>query len=224
MDIHAPHQPVHSWRDFFTHIVIITIGLFLALMLEAGVDWLHHKHIVREARENIHTELESNHKAMQQNIADLSTNLDQMKTNIRTINLLRSHSPGKNFSLSYNMRFSNPSEAAWRTARDTGALAYMPYSEVQGYADLYAIQSDLNQQANVVGQHEFALLAPTQMGLNFEQLPPAEFDTMLHGSAASLLEICAFRQQVEELDQLYDAQLGADTKNAKIDPCSNLMQ
>jgi len=224
MDIHAPEHPIHTWRDFFVHLFTITVGLFIALMLEAGVEWLHHRHIVTEARENIRTELEQNHRAMDGNIRDLGRNLQTMKDNIRTINVLRKGSKSNNLSLAYSMQFSNPSEAAWNTARDTGALAYMPYSEVQSYADLYATQSDTNRQATEIAHHEFTLLAPTEMGLDVENLPPAEYESMLHGSASALIEICAFRQQVEELDQFYLSALGKDPKTVKIDSCSNLMQ
>lgn len=63
MDIHAPQEPVHSWRDFFTHLTIVTIGLFIALMLEAAVEAMHHRHLVHEARDNIRTELQLNHQA-----------------------------------------------------------------------------------------------------------------------------------------------------------------
>ncbi len=31
LDVHAPHETVHGWRDFFTHIATITIGLLIAL-------------------------------------------------------------------------------------------------------------------------------------------------------------------------------------------------
>ena len=34
MDIHAPDKPVHSLREFFIHIAIVTIGILIALGLE----------------------------------------------------------------------------------------------------------------------------------------------------------------------------------------------
>ena len=30
LDVHAPHATVHTWKDFFIHITIITIGLLIA--------------------------------------------------------------------------------------------------------------------------------------------------------------------------------------------------
>ena len=39
LDVHAPHEAVHSWKAFFVHIAAISIGLLLALGLEATVGW-----------------------------------------------------------------------------------------------------------------------------------------------------------------------------------------
>jgi len=49
LDVHAPHQKVHTWKDFLIHIAAITIGLLIALALEATVEWRHHKHEAQEA-------------------------------------------------------------------------------------------------------------------------------------------------------------------------------
>ena len=38
MDVHAPHEPINTWRDFALHLIIVTIGLLIALSLEALVE------------------------------------------------------------------------------------------------------------------------------------------------------------------------------------------
>jgi hypothetical protein len=60
LDIDAPHEPIRTWKDFFLHLTTITIGLLIALMLEASVEWIHHRHLVHEARTNIREELGEN--------------------------------------------------------------------------------------------------------------------------------------------------------------------
>ena len=82
IDVHAPHSAAHGWRDFLTHIATITIGLFIALTLEAGVEALHHRHLVREARANIRTELQQNEAQAKTNIGNVQDNADNMKSNI----------------------------------------------------------------------------------------------------------------------------------------------
>jgi hypothetical protein len=43
LDMHAPHQLVHTWKDFFIHIATIAVGLLLAVALEQSIEALHHR-------------------------------------------------------------------------------------------------------------------------------------------------------------------------------------
>jgi hypothetical protein len=57
MEIHKP-KPVHSWREFFTEIFVIVIGVLIALSLEQAVEnWREHKQH-NEARQAIRAELQ----------------------------------------------------------------------------------------------------------------------------------------------------------------------
>ena len=40
LDVHSPHKSPDSWREFFVHLATITIGLLIALGLEAAVEWM----------------------------------------------------------------------------------------------------------------------------------------------------------------------------------------
>ena len=44
LDVHAPHQSVHTWKDFFIHIATISVGLIIAISLEQTVEFFHHQH------------------------------------------------------------------------------------------------------------------------------------------------------------------------------------
>jgi hypothetical protein len=56
MDVHPPHGPIHTVKEFMVHLLAITIGLLIALGLEGSVEWVHHRHLARDARENIFQE------------------------------------------------------------------------------------------------------------------------------------------------------------------------
>ena len=56
LDVHAPHEVVHTWKDFFIHIATIAIGLLIAIGLEQTVEFFHHRHQLREAREQLSVE------------------------------------------------------------------------------------------------------------------------------------------------------------------------
>jgi hypothetical protein len=68
MEVHAPHEPIHSWRDFILHIVTITIGLLIALGLEAGVEALHHRHLRNETRAKLRNEIIEDQKQLPKNL------------------------------------------------------------------------------------------------------------------------------------------------------------
>jgi hypothetical protein len=62
LDVHAPHESIHTWRGFFIHIAAIVIGLLIAISLEPMVEFLHHREqrhqlledLRREAEEPVH--------------------------------------------------------------------------------------------------------------------------------------------------------------------------
>jgi hypothetical protein len=37
LDVHAPEHRIHGFRDFLVHLLTITVGLLIALSLEASV-------------------------------------------------------------------------------------------------------------------------------------------------------------------------------------------
>ena len=57
LDVHPPHEAVHGWRDFFIHLATITIGLLIALGMEGCVEWMHHRHLVKEVEVSLHDEI-----------------------------------------------------------------------------------------------------------------------------------------------------------------------
>ena len=220
MDVHAPHEPVHTWKDFLVHLSIVTIGLFIALMLEAGVEYWHHRHIVAEARENIRRELESNHDSATKDIAYLTKNLKNVAANIRTLREMKAK-PKARGTLENTMSFSSLDDAAWRTARDAGALAYMPYDEVQKYSGIYSEQQAVNDKARATADREFLALTSVVIADGPQNVPPADFDTMLHENGASLIELCTLKQYVQQLDGQYIEALKLKVAPPKVSDCVN---
>ena len=207
LDVHPPHQPVNGWRDFLLHIATITIGLFIALMLEAGVEWLHHRHIVHEARENIRHEIEQNHTLAAEDLRYLQEDIDRMHNNLVTIHALAAKPKDFHGRLQFTMSWSSFSDAAWRSSRDMGALAYMPYSEVQGYSDVYGQQDLVRQQAIDIFTRQVLSATPVFMESDLSQLAPDEVRSLLHDTAASSLSLTTLKQIVQQLDDQYVATL-----------------
>ena len=204
MDVHPPQEPVHSWRDALTHVAIMTVGLFIALMLEGLVEYVHHRHLVTEARENIRQELEGNHEAIQKDIASVDKESDLAKHGLEAMRYMQAHSNAHGQSVSFQWSFAGLHDAAWRTARDSGALGYMPYKEVQADADVYGLQTTVSEQTVRLATRQAELLAPIiAQGENFEKIPDAEYNDMLRDTAVNMLDLMTLKQLMQGLDQSY---------------------
>jgi hypothetical protein len=200
MDVHAPHESIHTWKDFAIHLTVVTIGLFIALMLEAGVEYWHHRHIVAEARANIRTEIEANHEAARKNLVYVQASADTIKANVQAIHELMARPKNFHGSIVNSMNFESFHDAAWRTARDTGALSYMPYEEVQRYSDIYMMEQMVNQKAMDTAQNDFRASSPVYMGYDVDKLPDAEYMNMLRANATTEIDLVVLKQFVQQLD------------------------
>jgi len=123
VDIHPPHLPIHTWKDFLLHLLTITIGLFIALTLEAAVESTHHRHLVRDAHENLRREVESNQKVYAKNVRELRLNRNQLARDIDQLRELRNGKKLENPNLSWTWNWDSYGDAAWKTARESGAVA-----------------------------------------------------------------------------------------------------
>ena len=66
MEIHPPHGPIHSLKEFSLQLVTITAGILIALSLEGLVEWNHNRALVREARTTISREIADNRKELEE--------------------------------------------------------------------------------------------------------------------------------------------------------------
>lgn len=208
MDIEPPHHPIESKRDFFIHLFTITCGLLIALSLEAFVEWGHHRGLVREARENIRREIEDNKKLTIEDIQNIKEDETSFMHNLEQERGLRDDPKTVHHSVSSSFSWSSTSDAAWRTARDTGALAYMPYAEVQRYSSLYGQQDIVNTQAVQIFRQQVESLAPTLMEKD-ANLSAIESDRLLHDSATVAIDLQVLGQLLVSQQSLYTKALNA---------------
>ena len=68
LDVHPPHAPTHTWRDFLIHIATIVIGLLIAIGLEQTVEYFHHRHERHQLQENLRAEAEKRVPLIQANV------------------------------------------------------------------------------------------------------------------------------------------------------------
>ena len=204
MEVHPPHEPVHSWRDALIHIGLMTVGLFIALMLEGVVEYLHHKELVHQARENIIRELRDNHNNAQRDITDLGHSGDKIKAGLATLRYMQAHRDAKGQTISFTVDVADLNDSAWRTARDSGALGYMPLDEVQEYASIYGLQEHVNSELLQLLSRQAEALSPILAeDEDFSKMSDGEFAQMRQAGGTNYADIYVLQQLLRNLDQQY---------------------
>jgi len=69
LDVHAPHETIHTWKNFFTHIGAIVVGLLIAVGLEQSVEFFHHRHQREQLEASLHRDGEANRAYIRDDIA-----------------------------------------------------------------------------------------------------------------------------------------------------------
>jgi hypothetical protein len=141
LDVHAPENGINGVSDFFLHLFTITIGLLIALGLEAGVEALHHRHQREEAETLIRREIQNNLAQLRQGAPQATAELHQMTAVLRTLEDRIQSRPGVLHENDFVFHESPIQDAAWRTANSTGAVTYMDYAEVERFSDAYKEQA-----------------------------------------------------------------------------------
>ena len=161
IDVHAPHEPIHGWRDFFLHLTTITIGLLIALSLEGLVEWQHHRHLVHEAEASLHAEIQNNAKGLPDTIADLHKQQDSLKHDVTVLKyLIKNRKMPEHEHMSIHFGISTFDDVSWKTAQTTTALSYMSYAQAQEYANIYSTQDELFASEQQAARDSILSLAP----------------------------------------------------------------
>lgn len=143
LEVHPPHAVVHTWKDFIIHIATIAVGLLIAIGLEQTVEYFHHRHQLREARQQLSGEFDGNREVLRLNldcIKSLQTELDRDMAVIREYQA--SHTPitGK---LNYAHKIFRPRDGAWLSVKQSGVLGLMPYDEMENHNYFYETLRDV---------------------------------------------------------------------------------
>jgi hypothetical protein len=141
IDVHPPHESVHSWKDALIHIAIIVIGLLIALGLDELAEHIHHMRQIAETREALNRELDYNTKLFAQTAKDIRWETAEYKNDMLVFEYLKLHPGTPQQKLPGVIVFGHgdnrPHYAAWETAQQSGITALMPQDEVAHAAAMY---------------------------------------------------------------------------------------
>jgi hypothetical protein len=157
LEVHPPHERVHSWTQFFIHIAAITIGLLMAIGLEQTVVYFHHRHQLQEARRELADELESNRRVVGINLeatrkvmADLDADMALLRA-VQTSPASPSPAPIGS-KLVYGLgNFYWPKDATWQAVKQNGSLGLMAHDELHYYVYIYEDIAIIMEQSSEMG-------------------------------------------------------------------------
>jgi hypothetical protein len=137
LDVHAPHQLVHTWKDFFIHIATICVGLLIALGLEQTVEAVHHHH----QREQLLVSLDHDTRATLQD-ADFAAGerlqrMQWLQVRIEQVRAaLASHQPLAPAAPEKTAFITVPADPAWEAARASGMIPLFSQGEIAAYSEV----------------------------------------------------------------------------------------
>jgi len=195
--------------------VTITIGLFIALSLESAVEWLNHRHLVREARASIHREIEENRKFAAADLINVQQDQARIEKDIQQLVALRSGTKPEHVSLQYSLDWAGLSDSAWHTAQSTGAINYMDYQSAQALTGVYVQQQIVSDRGLTVFEAQSRAIAPVFFTGDPSLMSKDEIQIVLLRSADVLLDLKALGQLLKELDDQLAEELQIDSAGDK---------
>jgi hypothetical protein len=145
LDVHAPHDRIHTRKEFLIHIAAITIGLLIALGLEGTVEWLHHKAQARHALLLLQQEVENNRSLLQQNMANNDAVEREHRNDLAVLKRVRAGPSSNDEQLVFVRSFNASASAAWKVVHESGAAAYIPYEVMAQFEEIYTAQDMIDQ-------------------------------------------------------------------------------
>jgi hypothetical protein len=203
MDIHPPEKSIRTWKDFLLHLLTITIGLFIALTLEAAVESMHHRHLVREARANLRSEIENNHQLYAKNARALQLNRIQLAHDLDQLRQLRDGKQLSDPKLGWALNWDGYADAAWKTAQQSGAVPYMDARSISDYTWLYAQQEYVLSMVLTLVNEESRINAVLVVAQEPAKLIPAEIENLLIRTAEIDQEASTLETWMKALDDMY---------------------
>jgi hypothetical protein len=207
LDVHAPHESLHTWRGFFIHIATIVIGLLIAIGLEQSVEFFHHRHQVAETREALRIERLINVNRFAEMTAEFRRRMPILDQNLAVYRFLLAHPGASPDQWPATIDWSNLAvpyfDAAWRVAQQSSILEHMPADEVRLDTELYR-RLELLNEATLAMRSAFndaqsvAIEEP-----NPERLRPAQLEQQVARTSVVVQRYVAVAQQQFNVTRLF---------------------
>jgi hypothetical protein len=133
LDVHPPHAPTHTWKDFFIHVATICVGLLIAVGLEQTVEAIHHRHELQKAREELRDEIQSDRHVNAKQLEYVQQAQAELNADMALLLAHRTNDKPLTGPLHFEWEFRRSPSAAWDTNKQSGSLNLMPHPELAYY-------------------------------------------------------------------------------------------
>jgi hypothetical protein len=208
IDVHPPEHGIHGVRDFFIHLLTITIGLLIALGLENVAEAMHHRHQRNEAVETIRQELRANHEHLETTRPRMDAELETLKQIAQC--LQQKEKAASCDGIRPGMTVVQLDTAAWSTAKATGVLQYMDYKVAQNMASAYDIQEMFLRLQTETLDSYLKLSSHIAQNMQFEKMSPEDAKETLLDVHTAMAHLVAMSEVSREVVNTYDEALKED--------------
>jgi hypothetical protein len=218
VDVHSPHQPLHTWKDFWIHLATISIGLLIALGLEASVEGIHHLHQRHQLEDDLHAEAVKNIAAMKGDFRYIDAWMAYLTALRKDVDTM--HASGGKTKIPFRL-FANPnggvaltrpSSSSWTTAKESALVDLLPREEAKFYDRVYfelqlydGAYTNRNEIINEVNYFE-ARFAPVTLAPISPDLSLMSMEQLDQFSALLAKNLVVNRYLRNRLDYFYAAE------------------
>jgi hypothetical protein len=143
LDVHPPHHPTHTWKDFFIHMATISVGLLIAIGLEQTVEVIHHRHQRDALEQELRAEGMRNLHIALGNIEFTEAAIDQLTEQFGELQEMAGHHQPPRERQSPTGTgptvIARPAVSAWVVAQQNGSLELLPHDEAQRFVRVYSV-------------------------------------------------------------------------------------
>jgi len=136
LDIHAPHEGIHSLNQYLLHMSTVVLGILIAIGLEQSVEAMHRAHERQELRESLQRDTDEAIRAAKNGedadvpaIEWLNARRALIEDALATHPTLRDPVPR-----APHVESVQPADPAWNAAKSSGMLSLLTQDEVEVYS------------------------------------------------------------------------------------------
>lgn len=213
IEVHEPHETVHTWKEVFIHIGIIVVGLLIAVGLEQTVEHIHHRIQAHQLEESLRQESLANRDVVKTDFTRIDADIENVQLNMASLDHARVVA-GK-FAFVYipfprGFGLLPVSNTAWLAVRDGGSLSLLPSRITDNYwhADYYGAESIVLLQDTFKDYYDLDALLNLHAGIEIQS--PEEKEQLLMAFSRFNGKLRHLRSCYVVFDTMNEIALGGD--------------